>query len=181
MHPTLGTEEAPLAHARASDEQRPAMTVRQFVPMRGLWHAQDRHPGAPQLAALRRYLVVAPLDDDRQIDPRMVVQSPVVIVANDLVKINVKPRIAGNHPPSKDVGILCAADDEVGRARPSPRSFRCRSAHFTARSACYQNFEMKCHATHPIRAITPTLIAMTTTIAPTPRPAAVLYLTFHLL
>src|SRR5215472_401900 len=51
-----------------------------------------------------------------KINPRMVVQRAIVIVAKELVQIDVKKPVSRNYPPPLQIRMIGAAYDEIGRA-----------------------------------------------------------------
>src|SRR3546814_13558333 len=58
---------------------------------------------------------IATVQDNRQVDPRMVMERPVVIRAQHLVEVDVDEPISRDHPPATHVGVLLATHDEVRR------------------------------------------------------------------
>src|SRR3546814_7304040 len=58
---------------------------------------------------------IATVQDNRQVDPRMVMERPVVIRAQHLVEVDVDEPISRDHPPATHVGVLLATNDEVRR------------------------------------------------------------------
>src|SRR5690606_305351 len=130
---SLRAVESPLAHARAGDEQRPAGLLHHVaIRMLGVVppHLRQldamRAPRAGKLDRWRlaklapvdaargdRVLDVRAIQQDRAPRPGVIVQRPIVIVAQELMQVDVEDRIAGDEPPALEVGALCTADDEV--------------------------------------------------------------------
>src|SRR3546814_12460690 len=55
---------------------------------------------------------IATVQDNRQCDPRMVMERPVVIRAQHVVEVDVDEPLSRDHPPATHVGVLL----EIGRA-----------------------------------------------------------------
>src|SRR5579864_3546174 len=114
--------EAPsLAHDRTSDEQRPGrqrFAVRIAVKLdavRGPWRAHLERAGrvrrAPMDAALiNRMLDVRLAQQDTEIRPRMIVQRAILVIAHELVQINVHEAVLRDHEPSLQERLLGRID-----------------------------------------------------------------------
>src|SRR5690349_22387754 len=123
MHPTSRRAvKSPMAIARAGNEERPALAVRQLDAVREA--AEQTQFPLPRVAlgahvdaaSVDRVLGVCPAQQDRQVRPWVVMKRSVVVAAHEAVQIDVEESIARDNPPAEQVGVEYAADDDVGRA-----------------------------------------------------------------
>lgn len=117
MNEARATEESPLAYTRASDEDRPAIAIREFDSMRcrtpsesdGSFIAVDEIK-----RAVSNPLAIAIAQQPGRIEePRMGVPSAVVVAALEAVQIDIEEPVARDDPPADEVRTLFATDDEV--------------------------------------------------------------------
>jgi hypothetical protein len=123
MHPTPGAVKAPLAHARPGDEERPAGTKARlyFEPVRSARKAEFPLTFIAKLDAIDptgcdRVLEIATLQDDREVDPWMIMKRSIVIAAQNVVQVDVEEAVAGDHPPALHVRQSMAPNDDIGIA-----------------------------------------------------------------
>ncbi|WP_375414645.1 hypothetical protein [uncultured Bradyrhizobium sp.] len=120
--PASRAVESPCPDGWTRKKQRPARSVRQLDAMcvgrRPKLEVSGRvFPLSVHSACGDGVLRVFAVEQDRTIQPRMIVQRPIIVRPKELVQIDIEETIARYHPPSAHIRLLRTSDQEVGRAR----------------------------------------------------------------
>lgn len=134
MTPALRAEKAPRADVRTGQEQGPdRLLFDGGGPIRNERQQCDAmcrfgqtegeapgRPGAPRLAhdhlSIDPMLQIATGEQDREIDPGMIMQRAIVVRAKEVMQIDVEETVARDDPPTFQVWRLQAADHDIWSA-----------------------------------------------------------------
>ena len=81
--------------------------------MRSFGAAKRETSGLAHKFAFRRYLAIPAADDIAHVHPRVVVERPIIVTAQETMQIDIKEFIARDDPPAFKVDIAGLADDEI--------------------------------------------------------------------
>ena len=131
VHESLRTVKAPFPHLRAGDEQgerrqlpgmgavldRVQILTNQLDPMPRRRPAEQDLAGVSHTETVCQMLVIGALEQDADVAPRMAMQGPVIVRAQEAVQIDVEPAVPRDDPLAQQVRVFLAADDEIGVPR----------------------------------------------------------------
>jgi hypothetical protein len=129
MPPTLRTVEPPFTHSRSHNEQSPALDKSlcivqcryQLNSMRCSWQPQTPLTRSEKSfmmnTSLRNCVLnVLSLQKVGQIDVHVIVKRLIVVRTQELMEVDIKDRIAWQHPPAPQIRFIRSPDNEIRRA-----------------------------------------------------------------